>query len=86
LFVFQPDDVLTHRGGAEERGDVAGDTTLFQIAQVFRQRVPFNIVLDVFLSRTYRAFIRSFSGPIELPSPMISVVTPWRISLCDLPS
>jgi hypothetical protein len=33
-----------------------------------------------------RCFIAAFSGPIELPSPKICVVTPWRISPCDRPS
>ena len=33
-----------------------------------------------------RRFISSVRGPIELPSPKISVVTPWRISPCERPS
>ena len=35
---------------------------------------------------TTRFFMASFSGPIELPSPKICVVTPWRISPCERPS
>ena len=33
-----------------------------------------------------RFFMASLSGPIELPSPKISSVTPCRISPCDRPS
>ncbi len=32
------------------------------------------------------AFISSLSGPIDVPSPITSSVTPCRISLCDRPS
>ena len=31
-------------------------------------------------------FISSFKGPLEPPSPKTSRVTPWRISLWELPS
>ena len=37
-------------------------------------------------SSTIRFFISSVSGPIELPSPKISSVTPWRMSPCERPS
>ena len=39
-----------------------------------------------FWSRSIFSRTRSFTGPIDSPSPMISVVTPWRISLCEWPS
>ncbi|MNC88464.1 hypothetical protein D3C83_42800 [compost metagenome] len=32
------------------------------------------------------AFIVSLSGPIDVPSPITSSVTPWRMSLCERPS
>ena len=35
---------------------------------------------------TISRFISSLSGPIELPSPMTSSVTPCRMSLCERPS
>ena len=38
------------------------------------------------ISSTMRFFMASLSGPIELPSPKISSVTPWRMSPCDRPS
>ena len=33
-----------------------------------------------------RRFISLVSGPIDEPSPKISVVTPWRMSPCERPS
>jgi hypothetical protein len=33
-----------------------------------------------------RAFIASFHGPIDMPSPITSSVTPWRMSLWPRPS
>src|SRR5207253_2121804 len=37
-------------------------------------------------SRSMCSRTRSFTGPIDSPSPMISVVIPCRISLCERPS
>ena len=48
-FVFEPDHVLANRRRSDERGDVARDTARFEVAQIFRERVPFDLVMDVFL-------------------------------------
>ena len=47
--VFEADDVLANRGRADERSHVAGNAARFEITQIFRQRVPFDVVVDVFL-------------------------------------
>ena len=55
LFVLQSDDVLAHSGCAEEGSDVAGDAALFQIMQILRQGVPFNLEFDVCFVRATSA-------------------------------
>ena len=86
LPVFEADHVLAYRGRAKERGDVRRDAALLQLPQVLRQRGPGDLVLDVAHLLDQASFMRSLSGPIELPSPKISSVTPWRMSLCERPS
>ena len=47
LFIFEPDHVLTNRRRTDERRHIARHATLFQILQILRERVPFDVVLDV---------------------------------------
>ena len=58
LFVLKADDVFANRGRADERSDVAGNAALLQIAQIFRQRVPLDLVLDVALLAQHDARAR----------------------------
>ena len=48
-FVFEADHVLADRRRADERGDVARNAARFEVTQIFRQRVPFDLVFDVAL-------------------------------------
>ena len=49
LFVFEANDKIADRGRADERRDVAGDAALLEVAQIFRERAPLDLVLDVAL-------------------------------------
>ena len=55
LFVFEANDVIANRGRADERSDVAGNAALLQITQIFRERVPLDLVFDVSLLAHDRA-------------------------------
>jgi hypothetical protein len=79
LLVFKSDDIFADRVCAEKRRHIARDAEIAKYsASVFH--------LMSAKSCSIRFFNSSLSGPIDSPSPMISVVTPWRISLCDRPS
>src|SRR5207253_9204349 len=49
LFIFETDHVFANRGRADERCDVAGNAAALQITQIFRERIPFDVVFDVAL-------------------------------------
>ncbi len=85
--VVEADGVFAQRRRADERGEVRRDAALLEIEHAVVQRRPG----DRILRRrpdwpTRRARIASVSGPIESPSPKISVVTPCLMSLIDRPS
>ena len=78
--------MLADGRGADERRDVLRDAALLEFVQILRQRRPGDLVLEVAHLLEARFFISGVSGPIELPSPKICVVTPWRSSPCERPS
>ena len=45
--VFQADDILANGGGPDKRGHVAGNAAGLEVLQVFRQRVPLDLVFDI---------------------------------------
>jgi hypothetical protein len=51
--------------------------------EVLSQGRPFDLVLESPWPSLIRTFITSVRGPMDEPSPKISVVTPWRISPCE---
>src|SRR5881392_522643 len=88
LFVLQSNDVLAYGGRAEEGSDVARDAALFQIMQILRQGVPFDLKFDVrlfaneprfhpIIYRAHRfAFAHDFGGDtltnLALRSPILN--------------
>ena len=45
--VIEANDVLANGRRANERGDIAGGPAFFEILQIFRQGIPFDLVFDV---------------------------------------
>ena len=64
-----------------------GETPFFSSMARYSARVV--QVMSYWMSPCWsfiRRFMSAVRGPIELPSPITSRVTPWRISLCERPS
>jgi hypothetical protein len=81
------DDVVAQTAGADERGDVDRRVrSLFEPAEIVAERPP--VLRDAEVRRVGRASgtSRSFTGAIDDPSPVTSVVTPCRILLAARPS
>ena len=86
LLVLEADDVLANRGRPDKRSDITRDARCSRYRKYSASVAHLISYLMSPWSRRIRSLMRSLSGPIENPSPMIWVVTPWRISLCERPS
>ena len=48
-FIFESDHVFADRGRADKRGHITRNAAPLEITQIFRQRVPLDFVLNIFL-------------------------------------